>query len=62
LPGAFDDPASFAGPSVERLELGKIVAGDDPQSRPVGKNGAAFGTPTWVWSIAVDDGLDVRAE
>lgn len=42
-------------------ELGKIAAGDDLHISPFREDGATYGTPTWIWSVAVDDALYVRA-
>jgi hypothetical protein len=42
-------------------ELGKIAAADDLHIAPFREDGATYGTPTWIWSVAVDDALYVRA-
>lgn len=42
-------------------ELSKIAAADDLHIAPFREDGATYGTPTWIWSVAVDDGLYVRA-
>ncbi len=41
-------------------ELQKIVQADDLHISPFREDGVTFGTPTWIWSVAVDDGLYVR--
>jgi len=41
-------------------ELRKIAA-DDLHISPFREDGVTYGTPTWIWSVAVDDGLYVRA-
>jgi len=41
-------------------ELCKIAAADDLHISPFREDGATYGTPTWIWSVAVDDGLYVR--
>jgi len=41
-------------------ELRKIVEADDLHIAPLREDGVTFGTPTWIWSVAVDDGLYVR--
>jgi hypothetical protein len=42
-------------------ELRKISGADDLHISPFREDGATFGTPTWIWSVSVDDGLYVRA-
>lgn len=42
-------------------ELGKISEADDLHIAPFREDGKTYGTPTWIWSVAVDDGLYVRA-
>ncbi len=42
-------------------EVRKIADGDDLHIAPFREDGATFGTPTWIWSVAVDDALYVRA-
>jgi hypothetical protein len=42
-------------------ELHRIAAADDLYIAPFRKDGATFGTPTWIWSVAVDGDLYVRA-
>lgn len=42
-------------------ELGKIAEADDLRIAPVRADGVTYGTPTWIWSVAVDDVLYVRA-
>jgi hypothetical protein len=42
-------------------ELRKIAAGDDLHISPLREDGVTYGTPTWVWSVAVDNALYVRA-
>jgi len=34
---------------------------DDLHISPFREDGATYGTPTWIWSVAVDDVLYVRA-
>jgi hypothetical protein len=41
-------------------ELRKIAAEDDLHISPFREDGVTYGTPTWIWSVAVDDGLYVR--
>ena len=42
-------------------ELSNIALADDLHISPFRDDGATYGTPTWIWSVAVDDGLYVRA-
>jgi hypothetical protein len=42
-------------------ELSKIAEADDLHISPFREDGVTYGTPTWIWSVAVDDGLYVRA-
>jgi hypothetical protein len=42
-------------------ELSTIAEGDDLHVAPFREDGTTYGTPTWVWSVAVDDALYVRA-
>jgi hypothetical protein len=42
-------------------ELKKISEADDLHISPLREDGATYGTPTWIWSVSVDDGLYVRA-
>ena len=42
-------------------ELRRIAAADDLHIAPFREDGATYGTPTWIWSVAVGDDLYVRA-
>jgi hypothetical protein len=42
-------------------ELRKIAEMDDLHISPLREDGRTYGTPTWIWSVAVDDALYVRA-
>ena len=42
-------------------ELRKIAEADDLHIAPLHEDGVTYGTPTWIWSVAVDDALYVRA-
>src|SRR6516165_3040838 len=42
-------------------ELRKIAETDDLHISPFRDDGVTYGTPTWIWSVAVDGGLFVRA-
>jgi hypothetical protein len=41
-------------------ELRKITEADDLHIAPFREDGKTYGTPTWIWSVAVDDALYVR--
>ena len=41
-------------------ELRKIAETDDLHIAPFREDGRTYGTPTWIWSVVVDDGLYVR--
>ena len=41
-------------------ELRKITDADDLHISPFRPDGVTYGTPTWIWSVAVDDALYVR--
>jgi hypothetical protein len=42
-------------------ELLKIADADDLHISPFREDGVTYGTPTWIWSVVVDDALYVRA-
>ena len=41
-------------------ELRKIAEADDLHISPFREDGVTYGTPTWIWSVAVEDALYVR--
>ena len=41
-------------------ELKRIAETDDLHVSPLREDGKTYGTPTWIWSVVVDDGLYVR--
>ena len=41
-------------------ELTRIAETDDLHISPLREDGKTYGTPTWIWSVVVDDGLYVR--
>jgi len=43
-----------------RNELRKIAETDDLHIAPFREDGVTYGTPTWIWSVAVGDALYVR--
>lgn len=44
-----------------RNELRRIAEADDLHISPFREDGVTYGTPTWIWSVVVDDALYVRA-
>ncbi|HXJ47190.1 MAG TPA: DUF2255 family protein [Candidatus Dormibacteraeota bacterium] len=42
-------------------ELHKIAETDDLHISPFREDGKTYGTPTWIWSVVVDDTLFARA-
>jgi hypothetical protein len=42
-------------------ELRKIAETDDLHISPFREDGKTYGTPTWIWSVVVDNNLYVRA-
>jgi hypothetical protein len=42
-------------------ELKRIAETDDLHIAPLREDGKTYGTPTWIWSVAVDGALYVRA-
>jgi hypothetical protein len=46
--------------SWPKEELRKIGVADDLHISPFREDGKTYGTPTWIWSVTVDDGLYVR--
>ena len=45
----------------DQSELTRIAADDDLHIAPFRADGETYGTPTWIWSVAVDGALYVRA-
>jgi|SRR5579863_850470 len=43
-----------------KAELHKVSEADDLHISPFREDGVTYGTPTWIWSVAVDDALYVR--
>lgn len=41
-------------------ELRKIADADDLHISPFREDGRTYGTPTWIWSVVVDNALFVR--
>jgi len=51
---------SKKGNHWEKDELRKIAEADDLHISPLREDEVTYGTPTWIWSVAVDDALYVR--
>jgi hypothetical protein len=47
--------------SWSKDELRRVAGADDLHISPFREDGVTYGTPTWVWSVVVDDALYVRA-
>lgn len=47
--------------SWSKDELQNIAEMDDFHIAPFREDGETYGTPTWIWSVVVDDDLYVRA-
>jgi hypothetical protein len=47
--------------SWSKEELRKIEESDDLHISSFREDGVTYGTPTWIWSVAVDGNLYVRA-
>lgn len=45
----------------DKDELQRIAGADDLHISPFREDGMTYGTPTWIWSVVVDDALYVRA-
>jgi hypothetical protein len=41
-------------------ELRRIAEADDLHISPFREDGTTYGTPTWIWSVVIDDALYVR--
>lgn len=52
--------SSTQGKAWPKEELSKIAKADDLHISPFREDGKTYGTPTWIWSVVVDDALYVR--
>src|SRR5438067_10792164 len=52
---------SFTVTTWPKNEVQKIAGTDDLHISPFREDGVTYGTPTWIWSVVVDDGLFARA-
>jgi hypothetical protein len=48
--------------SWDRDELAGIAQSDDLHIAPFGEDGQTLGTPTWIWSVRVDNDLYVSVQ
>lgn len=48
-------------PEWPKDELSKIAETDDLHVAPLRGDGTTLGTPTWIWSVVVGEGLYARA-
>jgi hypothetical protein len=46
---------------IDPLFQAKIAGADDFHISPFREAGVTYGTPTWIWSVAVEEALYVRA-
>lgn len=51
---------STEGKSWRKEDLRKIAETDDLHISPFREDGKTYGTPTWIWSVVLDDALYVR--
>jgi hypothetical protein len=56
-----DDPSGARMSTWRKDELRRIAEADDLHISPLREDGVTYGTPTWIWSVAVDGALYVRA-
>src|SRR5262245_6025964 len=61
MPGRSPLRGGSTMPTWSRDELRKIAEADDLHISPFREDGVTYGTPTWIWSVAVDDAFYVRA-
>ena len=47
--------------TLTKEEIALITQKDDFHIAPFREDGVTYGTPTWIWSVMVDDRLYVRA-
>ncbi len=47
--------------ALTKEEIVQIAQKDDFHIAPFREDGVTYGTPTWIWSVAVDGNLYVRA-
>jgi hypothetical protein len=48
-------------PGWSKEDLRKIAESDDLHISPLREDRVTYGTPTWIWSVALDNALYVRA-
>ena len=47
--------------TLTKQEITEIAQKDDLHIAPFREDGVTYGTPTWIWNVAIDDQLYVRA-
>lgn len=47
--------------TLTKEEIAQIAQKDDFHIAPFREDGVTYGTPTWIWSVMVDNNLYVRA-
>lgn len=47
--------------TLTKEDIARIAQNDDLHIAPFREDGVTLGTPTWIWSVMVDDRLYVRA-
>jgi hypothetical protein len=52
--------SSTKGKAWPKEELSKIAKANDLHISPFREDGKTYGTPTWIWSVVVDDALYAR--
>ena len=57
----FENKVALGTGAWTKTDLNKIAATDDLHIAPFREDGNTYGTPTWIWSVVVEDGLYVRA-
>jgi hypothetical protein len=45
-----------------KIDLDRTIAANNLHIAPFRDDGASYGTPTWIWCVAVDGALYVRGE
>ena len=52
---------SMLSETLTKEEIAQIAEKDDFHIAPFREDGVTFGTPTWIWSVVVDNNLYLRA-
>ena len=51
---------NYSATTWSAAELRNVAETDDLHISPFREDGVTYGTPTWIWSVAVDGALYVR--